>query len=508
MSKPTINALFPSVDDKSWKVFITPAWHQHAELLNHLSQFSQNVLLVLGPKDAGKSTFLEYFMGLGSKSMQKHVLSASPEDSIEALMKRVAEGFRLDWEGVQATPHKVQSSIEETFDSAQATWVLLIDDAHLLTDEQLQALLQLVKFDIEPRRQLHLVFLGEPSLELRLFSPEMASIVNGKVYTIELEAWTLHDVKTFLAKDISLPRLSADQVEFIFETSHGLPGAVVRERDAIAEQTTIVGTKMKSKQIKKLGMHPVSLGVMVGVVVGGAYLLFNNTLEEELNGTPVNAAQMTENSWTEQDNILPKKSQAVAFHFDDQNTTTQDEIKRTDENQERTMPLANNLPTADEVLTSSPATTTVETTSTTGAKQTTVIEDPHPTQTLQKTPMVKEAPVAEKDKTSLNQKFSKEEEHLLSSNKSHYTLQLLGARKPESIKAFIQKHALNDKAYSFKTTRAGKDWYVVVYGDYPSAKEAKAAIDGIPDSLKKDNLQPWVREFQGVHEDIRQHRQG
>jgi septal ring-binding cell division protein DamX len=47
-----------------------------------------------------------------------------------------------------------------------------------------------------------------------------------------------------------------------------------------------------------------------------------------------------------------------------------------------------------------------------------------------------------------------------------------------------------------------------VYGDYSSQDAARAAVKSMPASLKSANLQPWVREINSVHEDIRQSQKG
>ena len=105
-------------------------------------------------------------------------------------------------------------------------------------------------------------------------------------------------------------------------------------------------------------------------------------------------------------------------------------------------------------------------------------------------------------KESSKKSLSLEENTLLSRDKHRYTLQLLGASNQVSIQEFIRKHAIEQKAHSFKTKRQGKDWYVVVYGDYSSSQEAKKAANAMPSSLKNAHVQPWVREVSAVHEDI------
>ncbi|MDH5191798.1 MAG: SPOR domain-containing protein [Gammaproteobacteria bacterium] len=84
----------------------------------------------------------------------------------------------------------------------------------------------------------------------------------------------------------------------------------------------------------------------------------------------------------------------------------------------------------------------------------------------------------------------------LEQNPWHYTIQLLGSAKQQSLDKFIRRHKLNGKAYWFKTRRAGKDWYVLVYGVYPSEANARLALTELPPVLKSTS--PWPRTLGSV----------
>ena len=65
---------------------------------------------------------------------------------------------------------------------------------------------------------------------------------------------------------------------------------------------------------------------------------------------------------------------------------------------------------------------------------------------------------------------------------------------------------LENKASYFKTKLSNKDWFVVVYGNYPTQQAAKGAIAELPSSLAEAPLQPWVREMSVIHADIQKIR--
>lgn len=501
------------IPDELGKPFITKEWKQHAELVAHLGQFSQNILLVAAPKGGGKSTFLQHVIQIVTPNLRKISLQGGETTKAEELIQKVANQFKISWSGIEATLLQIRTVVAESYQRDRLTSCLFVDDAHLLTNDALQAVLKLVDFDVESNAQFHLVLLGESSLELRLFSPELSQLVQGKVYAIELDTWTLRDLTTFLAEDGSLADLTADQVAYIFEQSRGIPGSVVRMRNTVLDKSTIAGKKMSKQDSKKRAIHPISLGVMLGVLVGGGYLLFNGILEEDGSNAPINAAH-AEDPWAKE--ITPQKPAKVAFHFDnEQQAINASDEDTSEEKGGRAMPLASNVPMHEEVAATTPAAAPVSAVvpapvvhrapaaaSTAAKAEAEAVKTDEPNAT-QATPEQHSAKSNQQQKVAAGRSLSDEEKYLLTLNKHHYTLQLLGASRVESIQQFVERHALENNTYSFSTKRADKDWFAVVYGDYPSAQAAKAAIQNMPHSLKQAKLQPWVREMQSVQDDIK-----
>lgn len=432
--------------------------------------------------------------------MTKKSLTGVSHSTVDDFLKKVAASFNVPWKGPHELGLQVHEAIQADYLLNQTTWTLFIDDAHLLSNEQLQALVHLLNVEGELQKQLRIVLLGEPSLELRLFSPEFTAISHGKIYTIELESWTLQDVQDYIAKDPHSSQLSKDQIAIIYERSRGLPGYCLRELNDALEHLTTTGKKMKKRHGKVWGFHPITLGVLAGLVMGGSYLLINNNGDEEGTSTPVNAAQQAENAWSANE-ISPKKtSPSVAFHFDKVDTSDIVEEDMTPENASEMPKVGGNkiesaLEVDKPILSKAPLIDAPKV-------QTQQVANAEVKQ-VAKTQIQQVAKVEVKNKKeSARKSLSAQESYLLSIDKHHYTLQLLGASKESSVKEFMQKHAIEDKANAFRTKRQGKDWYVVVYGNYASSGEAKTAANAMPSSLKNAHVQPWVRELHGVQQDI------
>jgi len=84
------------------------------------------------------------------------------------------------------------------------------------------------------------------------------------------------------------------------------------------------------------------------------------------------------------------------------------------------------------------------------------------------------------------------QEWLGAQNPRHYTVQLLGASSRATTDSFMAD-IREQSPRLIRTTRDGKDWYVVVSGSYPDRRSAQAAIGRLPASLARHG--PWPRTF-------------
>ncbi|MBA1149106.1 SPOR domain-containing protein [Ectothiorhodospiraceae bacterium WFHF3C12] len=75
----------------------------------------------------------------------------------------------------------------------------------------------------------------------------------------------------------------------------------------------------------------------------------------------------------------------------------------------------------------------------------------------------------------------------------HYTIQLIGAYDRESLEGFVADLDLQGETRILTTRREGRDWHVVVYGDYASRASAKAGLQRLPEAARAHG--PWIRTF-------------
>ncbi len=78
----------------------------------------------------------------------------------------------------------------------------------------------------------------------------------------------------------------------------------------------------------------------------------------------------------------------------------------------------------------------------------------------------------------------------------HYTLQLLGARDPAAVDAYIRLHGLTGKYVVFSRDLGGKPWYSLLYGDYPTLDAGRRAQAALPAAVRTKDV--WLRSFRSV----------
>lgn len=90
---------------------------------------------------------------------------------------------------------------------------------------------------------------------------------------------------------------------------------------------------------------------------------------------------------------------------------------------------------------------------------------------------------------------------LLSRPPKHYTIQLLGSHTKADAEAFAAEHPLPGPVAIVESTRRGKPWYSVFYGDFGKYSKALAAHGKLAGPVAKHG--PWVRPFGKIQQGLK-----
>jgi type II secretory pathway predicted ATPase ExeA len=109
--------------------------------------------------------------------------------------------------------------------------VLVIDEAHLLSHEQLEAVRLLTNADMDARSPLALVLLGQPALRRKIKLGILAALTQRIALRYELPGMYPAETASYLAHHLALagrsdPLFSDDAIALCHQQARGMPRAV------------------------------------------------------------------------------------------------------------------------------------------------------------------------------------------------------------------------------------------------------------------------------------------
>lgn len=483
-------------------------WGQCLELLSHLCEYSESILLITGANGSGKTAMKEALIQQEGDQFIICDITATPMLTAEQLAGRIEEEF------------------EDIYDRQ---WLLLIDDAQHLSLDVLAIILQLKQKTISADC-LHIVLFATPDLEQKFARSVLKDDFAEQVHMIEIEPLTLDEVEAFLIQQWRFQKHTTDEmplnrakIKKIHALSRGLPGKVLEIATDMFEERAI-----KTEQ-QSLSPFAVGITVTFGIVFCILAILWPTADKDMLQKTestvqPLQIAQDTNMD----DGLIETAEFTTLAKIEPQPIVVE----------------AENTKPAVDVISSAPV--KIET-DTIAVNVTPAVAEPEPVfpenvdqkiarleqkiEDLQKQvqsdqkamrateqqlkqllsnksdrtakpKVAKSAHIAKPIAKAANKtlKLSKHEKKILSLPGANYTLQLLCMNKEVQVQDFIKNNKLDAQAYYYKSHFKGKDWYIVVYGNYANKTEAQIALASLPSSLKK--LHPWVREYVAVQQSI------
>lgn len=95
------------------------------------------------------------------------------------------------------------------------------------------------------------------------------------------------------------------------------------------------------------------------------------------------------------------------------------------------------------------------------------------------------------------------EKWLLRQNPSFYTIQIMGGRNEKALRNYVQtnRHRYRGPMAYYQTKYKGGMWYPLLYGIYPTRKQALTAQRALPEDIQR--LSPWIRKLSAVQKTVK-----
>lgn len=517
---------------------------QRIELLQHLVQYSELLLIVTGPEGAGKTTLLEEFSGRENKNWCTGKLDGARMPDSNTLLASIAENYELDPVSIQEDLPQRLVNHWKALQLVGKYAVLFIDNAHCMDKALLQVLLQL---DGSPRatlRRVRIVLFSEPGLVQRLVQEVFQGSGDAALaYNVELAPLSEQQTNLYLAYRLAIAGysgaspFSAHQVHSIHKVSAGWPSRI----NELAHQTLLKKTRKEAlhsggdaREIHWLSWPVLRWGLVLLIFIGLLMFGFHDRTRTltginnedrriapleipELVKMPADRSPVTrQKSGTEpvaaditaldSEQVVPGPSEAklketvVAAVASDLRGTADSEI---------TIPLADTV--ADTVADTAeadrdqapvlersiapPVEADVRETQLAAVDQ-----NKEPTEAAAKVEQQKLAASLAQDKDSKDR--LRREAWILEQDPGQFTLQLISVRDEAAVAAYIKVHGLTGDVAVFEKLMIGTSWYTLIHGVYASRQDALTA--GYYMARSAPGIRPWVRQLAVVQTEVRQ----
>jgi len=517
---------FPATDPADF-LFTTPQWEEHLDLLQHLCQFSNLLLVVTGDIDSGKSTLLNQFYEQVSDGMTVYQMSGDPRLDSKELLGVLADGFDLQAEAdPNCTIEELFMAYSESMRLGSQHYTLLIDDAHQLPADTLEVLLDLIRCQTEGQNGLRVVLVGEPELEETLERVAKEHAASDFLHTINLKPYSIEETEMYLkfrfqkaGRDEGLP-FSKTAIARIHKLSEGCPGRI----NQVAKQTLLdlepESDSFISNILTQHRTKVVGATVVFGALFAISVFMDKEGYQESLQD-PVRMHQVRTSELTAQEKFAQKATDE-GLNIVKKTSPVTEKVSTNDNDQALKLPepaafkpkplAAKSQKVVEKVVTQATPTiikqakpvTVAEVKAPVNSMPTVVASKPSVVKSVSKQvkmsvpkkPVAIMKPVA-RSNTANTGPLTTAERGLLATDAAKFTLQVIGTRKKGELEKFIQKNNLGSTAKYYQTIHNGSVWYVLTIGKFKSSIEARYAVSQLPESVQK--LKPWARSFSSIH---------
>lgn len=534
LSQPALEFLGLSQQPFTPSILSPDAIYNHAALtqlkdtVKHHLQFSNLMLVIEGNYGSGKTTFFRQLMQEQIPNTFLMPQQAEATDTLAQVQQKMSIHLKE-----QGDANQLDENLKnmQMFDQ---TPVLMIDDAHMLSDTTLQELIRYIKqLQVEQEITLKLLLFANKGMAATI--KHVSDVQQSEMFVHDLPALSEKQIQSFIHHRLSnagasnpLPVLDEKVVQNISSRTSGNPlqvmGLAVNSFEKMAKKQPTGNTLAIGKSARLLGLI-----LALAAAGAAAYLfLFSGGESDALVSAPPRPKPV----------IAPQQPPVVA-------PPAQQTQPVEAEPEPMPVPEVIEPGTHTEPTTPEPTTDTLETPPEEPAEDSNLLPNmapadpesmseptPPPEPARPETPPVPPAPApapvvksgkqpgfniqpsrqpaaesaaepapADPALSELTGLGLRDSQWLKQQNPNQWTLQILGARDPDTLIKFARQHRLGAETAWYRTDLKGLPWYVLVHRLYPTRDIARQAVGRLPVELQKGR--PWVKSLSAVQKAIK-----
>ena len=487
---------------------------QRQNLLDQIVEFSLHsnaMIAVTGPLGAGKTTLATNFCDRFADEAVCAKVAATLFMNQSQFLEKLQEALGFKPAGSSDNNPSIEQICRYAaeLDLEASSLILIIDDAHELSDEVLHLLTQLLVSCVDS--SIHALLFGENQLD-SLLQSTLTIDAKERLAVFPLDGFASDETQEYIRFKLATARFTKELpidgsiMGAIHNSSLGMPGAInslvvdalnaaapASERDEFADICPVYsgdriaqddehegvealdGYNSNVKRSPVVSIQPrywVAAATLVVMLTGT--LLFWETGPRETESIPITVAvtpKTTQAIEVEQATELEEFPVSEVADFDESNSVATSPIEEVVVAE--SVPLANNGAETNDSLLVVPV----------GVAG----------------PIVEIAVVEE---TVVIATVSPFVEQLLQASPRDYAVQLLASYSEANISEFVAQLNADHPAGYFETRYQGKPWFVAVLAAFDDRDEAARSIPSLPAKLRSN--EPWVRSVAGIQTDIQE----
>lgn len=495
---------------------------QLASKMRHLLRFSDLMLLIIGVDGSGKSTLLQQ-LEFDERADDVRRASISCDDTVDVtrLLSSLVSALQIDCPAEADNRARLRAlhGLSRDLHAAGVPLLLIIDDADYLTNNALELLTNFALLDEAAPR---VVLTGTPEFEQRFIGNGLDQQLDGRLHVQLLSAFEPEESREYI--ESLLPpgtELSARKMRRLIEESQGLPGRLAAGVRRQIQQGGV--TRGSARSFPLPGLHAAAIGGVLLVILAASVWLYLPEPEPEKEQTArvvmpieIPAAAVEDevrvvDVRSELQQKLAEQERRLESQAEDPEPVpvvpapaTAEEGRAVDDGVQESSAdgagsAAGQVAAAEQPAASERTVEPVKAAPVEAARTSVAAVDAPKASNQTARSVAEEKPAAESANPGSSVLLRSDE--LLQWPDKGYTLQLLGAREVASVEQFIKAQSSPERFYYFRTIYKGAPWHVVVYGQFSDRASAMAAVQTLPEALRK--LRPWARSIAGVKSDIR-----
>ncbi len=485
------------------------------ERLQLLTRFGSSLVNVCGSQGAGKSWLAQRFLEAWADDKNQSLLMCHPNQDDE--QRRTTILSQLSSESLFNPKDSLSQSFSHMFDQSRCDIVVVIDDAHLLSETMVSELwMWILESQNNPLWTVNVVMFSQAT-GLDALLTRLSYGQELKPVDLEVELLTRDEADRLFEQRVM--RYVEDEherrVRAAYKKVKHLPGEIMALGEQKAEKRIVIRSIIGS---------PINAALIIMVLlllIGGGYWWWLSqpspddkaqqlTLAQQQTQTVIPTLKESEessNASTAVDEPVVANSDAVNDNgaIDDSSALPPDVMEMSDgvgvadDDQQRVVITSD---VVDALLEGKP-----ETADTSDIDN--LVEESSVTQTEMSTPaqtvdvqQVEPKPEATQPESAPETRitFSFAREQLKAMSPRSYTLQLAAVNSLSDAQKFIDTYQLQGKVNVYPTLRNDVEWYIITYSNYPTIQLARDAVDTLSKPLQ--NLGPWAKSLSQVHREI------